>query len=130
MEDGLTKKGKELVSVLSGKSPAEIIKPLKRDVYLFNTYVAGTSHLDDQSVLDEIHVNDELVLQREDNRFDEKAILVLTKDKKKLGYVPKKDNAVFSRLMDAGKFLSAKIAEIHKKGSFTQIEIAIYLIDF
>ena len=46
------------------------------------------------------------------------------------GYVPEKDNVIFARLMDAGKMLSARIANIERKGSFTQIKIGIYLIDF
>ena len=51
-------------------------------------------------------------------------------DMMKLGYVPEKDNIVFARLMDAGKLLAAKITKITKRGSFTQISIGIYLVDF
>ncbi|MBQ9062796.1 MAG: HIRAN domain-containing protein [Eubacterium sp.] len=69
-------------------------------------------------------------LQREDNKFDSRAILVLTEAKQKLGYIPEKDNLIFSRLMDAGKLLAAKIRKIQQKGSFTQISIGIYLVDF
>ena len=50
--------------------------------------------------------------------------------RKKLGYVPEKDNQIFARLMDAGKLLKAKITKIDKKGSFYQISIGIYLVDF
>lgn len=56
--------------------------------------------------------------------------MILTEEKKKLGYVPEKDNIVFARLMDAGKLLIAKITKIEKRGSFTQISIGIYLVDF
>lgn len=61
---------------------------------------------------------------------DDKAIQIFTQDKKKLGYVPERDNVIFSRLMDAGKMLKGKIVEIEKKGSFTKIGIGIYLVDF
>ena len=71
-----------------------------------------------------------LTLQREDNKFDSNAILILNDEKKKLGYVPEKDNIVFARLMDAGKLLKAKITDIKQKGSFTQISVGIYLVDF
>jgi predicted nucleic acid-binding Zn-ribbon protein len=67
---------------------------------------------------------------REDNKFDSNAVLILTADKKKLGYIPEKDNIIFARLMDAGKMLAAKIKGIEKKGSFTKIAIGIYLVDF
>ena len=108
----------------------EILKPLVREIYLFNSYVAGTTHLEDQSVLGEIKEEDDLLLQREDNRFDQNAILVLTNERRKLGYIPKKDNVVFARLMDAGKLLKAKITTIEHRGDFTEIGIGIYLVDF
>ena len=74
--------------------------------------------------------DDRLRLQREDNKFDDNAILLFTESGKKLGYVPEKDNVIFARLMDAGKMLAAKILKIEKRGTFTQIRIGIYLVDF
>ena len=118
------------VSVLKHTDLSDIIKPMIREIHLFDTYVAGTTHLKDRSVLDAVRVGDELVLRREDNEYDKNAILVLGAQNKKLGYVPEKDNVVFSRLMDAGKKLSAKISKIELKSErFTAIEIGIYLID-
>ncbi len=118
------------VSVLKHTDLSDIIKPMIREIHLFDTYVAGTTHLKDRSVLDAVRVGDELVLQREDNEYDKNAILVIGAQNKKLGYVPEKDNVVFSRLMDAGKKLSAKISKIEPKSErFTAIEIGIYLID-
>ena len=101
-----------------------------REIHLFDSYVAGTTHLEDDTVLDEIKVDDMLGLQREDNKFDSNAIVILTEDKRKLGYVPEKDNVIFARLMDAGKLLKAKITKIEQKGSFRQISVGIYLVDF
>ena len=92
--------------------------------------MAGTAYLDDDTVLDEIKNGDKLILQREDNRFDDNAILVLDEKKRKIGYVPEKDNIVFARLMDAGKLLTAKIDRIESKSCFRQINISIYLVDF
>ena len=94
-----------------------------------NSYIAGTTHLDDPSVLETIKVGDMLSLQREDNKFDSNAILILNAEGKKLGYVPEKDNLIFARLMDAGKLLKAKIGEIRQKGSFKQISVGIFLVD-
>ena len=108
---------------------AEIVKPFVREIWLFDSHVAGTTHLDDQSVLETIAVGDVLILRREDNRHDSNAILVLNRKKQKLGYVPKKDNAVFARLMDAGKLLQAKVAEIEHRKNYTLIKIGVYLID-
>ena len=120
----------QLTEIIGKQDLGEILQPLIKEIHLFDTYVAGTTHLEDKSVLEEIKEGDKLTLMREENKFDSRAILVLTEDKKKLGYIPEKDNLVFSRLMDAGKLLAAKISKIQMKGSFTQISIGIYLMDF
>ena len=118
------------VATIEGHELGDIIKPLIKEIHLFDSYVAGTTHLEDNSVLETIKVGDVLTLQREDNKFDSNAILILNDDKKKLGYVPEKDNIVFSRLMDAGKLLIAKIESKEQRGSFAQIRIRIFLVDF
>jgi len=129
--DELTIRKDEVVALTEGGGLSEVIKPLSREIYLFDTYVAGVSHLQDKSVLDEIKVNDQLILRREDNKFDDKAIMLMTKSGKKLGYVPEKDNVIFSRLMDAGKLLTAYIRLIKVRSiDYQQISIAIYLVDF
>ena len=96
-----------LVSVIENKGLDSVIKPLSQEIHLFDSYIAGTTHLNDKTVLDTIQIGDKLTLQREDNKFDSNAIMVLNAEKKKLGYVPEKDNIVFARLMDAGKLLIA-----------------------
>ncbi len=130
MSTALTVGKENMVSLVSEKGLSEMLKPLSKEILLFDSYIAGTTHLKDSSVLDEIKTGDKLTLQRENNRFDENAILVLDGKKRKLGYIPEKDNIVFARLMDAGKLLTAKIDHIEPKGSFRQINISIYLIDF
>lgn len=120
----------DLVLAMQQHELGELLQPLIREIHLFDSFVAGTTHLKDPSVLKEIKVGDRLTLRREDNKFDSNAILILTEEKKKLGYVPEKDNIIFARLLDAGKMLAAKIKGIEKKGSFTKIAIGIYLVDF
>ena len=119
------------VALVSGTSLEKLLKPLKQEILLYDTYVAGTGYINDKTILDELKNGDVLWLQREpDNKFDEKAILVLDGKKRKIGYVPESDNTVFSRLMDAGKYLTAKIVRMETKGSFRQINISIFLVDF
>ncbi len=122
LESGLIKK-------VEGGGLGDVLKPLINEIHLFDSYVAGTSHLADKSVLDEVKVEDKLTLLREDNKFDSNAIIIYAPSGKKVGYVPEKDNIVFARLMDAGKSLSAKITKIEKKGSFTKIAVSIFLVD-
>jgi hypothetical protein len=126
----ITIKKEGVVSIIDEKGIGEIIKPLVKEIHLFDTYIAGTSYLRDQEPLHHIHEGDTLVLRREENRFDDKAILILDSENHKLGYVPERDNIVFSRLMDAGKFLSAKVLSIKDLEYMMKISISIYLVDY
>ena len=130
MDNELTETKQAEVALIRDTDLGEVLKPLIREIHLFDSYVAGTSYLPDDSVLTAIQEGELLSLEREDNKFDSNAILVLTGDRRKLGYVPEKDNIVFARLMDAGKCLKARITSVKKRGSFTQIGIGIYLVDF
>ena len=132
MANELDKISKNVLSLTSSEHAIEdLIKPLSREIHLFDSFVAGTSFVKDETVFDEIRTGDKLVLQREsENRFDDNAIVILDAKQRKLGYIPEKDNVIFARLMDAGKYLIAIIDEIEKKGSFRKIKIGIYLVDF
>ncbi len=130
MGNELTINKNNFVALQSNTDLGELIKPLIKEIHLFDTFIAETTHLDDKNVIDEVKIDDKLDLKREDNKFDEKAILVLNKKGQKLGYIPEKDNIIFSRLLDAGKMLSATVSDIEHKGSFTKISIGIYLVDF
>lgn len=131
MENELTTKTKDMVALMTDHSLGDLIKPLSHEILLFGSYIAGTSYIDDQSIFDELKDGDKLFLKREpDNRFDENAILVLDENGRKLGYIPEKDNLVFARLMDAGKYLTARMTDIDKDAPFVRINIDIYLVDF
>ena len=121
---------KEKLSVIEKNKISEIIKPLTNEIHLFDTFIAGTSYIEDKNLFINLKVGEELILIRENNKFDDNAILVKNASKEKLGYIPEKDNVVFSRLLDAGKFLKAKVKDIEKVGSLHKIGIGIYLFDF
>lgn len=130
MENELSIRQEGVVSLTENHDLSSIIKPLTKEIHLFDSFVAGTTHLAEPEVLDTVKPGDRLTLMREDNKFDSNAIVIRTEDKKKIGYIPEKDNIVFARLMDAGKLLIARIIKIEKRGSFHQISIGIYLVDF
>ena len=130
MPNELTEKKEGFVSLAEKQDLSEIIKPLTKEIHLFDTYIAGTSYLADKTVLSEAKTGDKLLLRREDNKFDNNAVMILAEDGRKLGYIPEKDNVVFARLMDAGKLLIARVARIDTHGDFYQIAIGIYLVDF
>ena len=129
MVDDLIKHDSNLVSVIQNTEFSEFVKPMIREIRLFDSFIAGTTHLADKSPLETVAVGDELTMQREDNPHDRHAIMILNSEKKKLGYVPKKDNLVFARLMDAGKLLTAKVVHKELEDHWLNIRIAIDMKD-
>ena len=130
VKNELTLTNENAVALMQEMNLGSIIKPLSKEILLFDSYIAGTSHVRDESVYDGLKEDDKLVLRREDNKFDSNAILVLNEKGEKLGYIPEKDNIVFARLMDAGKLLIAKVKDMEILDGFRQIRIGIYLVDF
>lgn len=118
-----------LVGLLHGAGGGLVPKPFERDIFLFDTIIAGTTHVDGIDELEPfLKIDDKLTFLREpDNPHDEHAIRIQTESGTKLGYVPRQDNLIFSRLMDAGKLLYAKISEKEIRGTWVRIFIKIYL---
>ena len=104
-------------------------KPYSREIFLFETHVAGTSHVENIVELEpSLKEGDRLVLVREPgNPYDGRAIRIQTKEGEKIGYVPRKDNMIFARLMDAGKVLFAVITEKEWDNDWLRIGIRIYM---
>lgn len=129
--DHLAKEEKRgLVSLLHGKNgEVSIPKPFERDIFLFDTYVAGISHVEGIEELEpHLQIGDRLAFFREpENPYDAQAIVIKTTDGVKIGYVPRQDNVIFARLMDGGKLLFGKITEKEKKGKWVRISIDIFL---
>ena len=55
------------------------------------------------------------------------AIVIKTAAGAKIGYVPRQDNVIFARLMDAGKLLFGRISQKKKKGTWVKIGIKVFL---
>ena len=130
MGNELTVRDTNQLALAADSRIQDLIKPLTKEIFLLDSYISGTTSLQDEAILDEIKEGENLVLQRENNRFDENAILVMTSGRKKIGYVPEKDNVVFARLLDAGKLLVAKAKSTEQKGLFKKMNIGIYMVDF
>lgn len=115
--------------LLNKEAVIDLPKPFERDIYLFDTYVAGTTHIEGiENILSYIKDGDKLVFYREpENEHDPQAIRVETLKKDKIGYVPRQDNIIFSRLMDDGKILFAKVIDKELRGKWLKIKIKIYL---
>lgn len=119
-----------LINLLhSSNGNLAIPKPFERDIFLFESHVAGTSYIEGIEELEpHLNVDEKLNFFREpDNPHDKEAIVIKTVDGVKIGYVPEKDNVIFARLMDAGKLIFGKILSKEKQGNWIKIRINIYL---
>lgn len=130
MGDLMQTSGGGVLGLLHGKGgDIALPKPFEHEVFLFDTHVAGTAHVEGIEELEpHLKLDDRLDFFREpDNPYDNQAIVIKTIHGVKIGYVPQKDNVIFSRLMDAGKLLFGKIYSKEKKGSWVKLYIHIYL---
>ena len=107
-----------------------LLKPFVQEVELLNCNIAGTTFLDLEEIEPELQHEQLLMLIREpNNEHDEKAILIVTEDGQKLGYVPRKNNEVLSNLMDAGKLLFGRLHEKTWVDSWLKLDIQVLLRD-
>ena len=105
-------------------------KPFVREVELLNCNIAGTTFLDLDEIEPELREHQLLMLKREPkNKNDDKAILILTEDGQKLGYVPKKKNEVLSNLMDAGKLLFGRLNKKTWVDTWLKLDVQVFLRD-
>lgn len=91
--------------------------------------MAGTTHIDEIEELEpHLNIDARLDFFREpDNPYDSSAIVIKNQDGKKIGYVPQLDNAIFARLMDAGKLLFGRITSKEIHGKWIKIRIKVFL---
>ena len=129
-DDLTTSAAAGLVGLLHGKGGGLALpKPFEREIFLFDTHVAGTTHIVGIEELEPfLKVGDKLDFFREPtNEHDERAIVIKNASGVKIGYVPRRDNVVFSRLMDAGKRLFGRITAKEWRDEWLKIDIKIYL---
>jgi hypothetical protein len=88
--------------------------PVKR-VYLAEVYIAGFRYYEGMrpEVLAMLQPGVDLELRRQaDNRYDDNAIAVFTADSRKLGYLPRSENALPAAIADQDVPLGAEITEV------------------
>ena len=105
--------------------------PFVREVFLLESNIAGLGFISAvQKKTSSLGVGSPLVLRREPkNPYDALAIRIQNEQGEKLGYVPRRDNPILSRLMDAGKLLYAKVKEKKTTEDWLSISIGIYMRD-
>lgn len=131
MGDIIKKDNNQLVNFFHHADDLGLNKPFERDIFLFDTHIAGTGHVQNFKTIEPLlQLNDEVIFFREiDNKVDEYAVLIQDISGNKLGYIPAKYNLVIARLMDAGKLIFGRIKEKKQKGQWNYISIDVYMKD-
>jgi len=112
-----------------GKS--EVVLPFSTQVFLMETHVAGTIYHKAAEEAEFLKAGQQLVLRREpDNRHDDLAIEVLRQNGARLGYIPRNQNGVLARLMDAGKQICAEISVCDAEDTWTEIDIKVSMVEY
>lgn len=95
--------------------PANIVKNYRK-FYLLQFFVAGFRFYEGMKLLDQMNEGDQLELVREpSNKYDDCAI-ALHWNNKKIGFIPRDENALLSRLIDAQALdFVAEITHLNKK---------------
>ena len=112
---------------------------LTRDIYLYEIDIVGTRYVGGvDELIKSIKLGDRITFLREpENAYDERAVMALDEKGRKLGYIPRMQNAIMSALMDAGKqfygIVSARIESSEgRNGRFLQnaISVKLYMREF
>ncbi|WP_124951471.1 HIRAN domain-containing protein [Sulfuriferula thiophila] len=90
--------------------------------------LAGFQYYAGKAMWDEMHEGDALTLVREpDNVYDARAVRVEWQGRK-LGYVPRRDNAAVARMLDNGTAMNARITRLTKsRNPWQRILFEVYV---
>lgn len=88
--------------------------------------IAGFQHYQGEKIWQQLAIGQPLQLIREaDNKYDDHAVVVEWQGKK-LGYIPRLDNAAISQLLDRGERLGAVIAKLQKSSNtWNRVELEV-----
>ncbi len=106
-----------------------LLKPLKREILLFDGKLSRTYTLTDRKPLLELKSGDRLEFRYHQSKYNPTEVEVRS-SLGIVGYVPENDEVIFSRLLDAGKSLIGKVKEVDFSHSFPSVIFEIYLEDF
>ena len=107
------------------------LMPFVQEIFLLECHVAGTMFRKLSDIESNLEPENILTFKREsDNKHDNLAIEIFDQKEHSLGYVPRKNNEILARLMDAGKLIFGKIESVEKINHWLKIEVRIFMRDF
>ena len=123
---------KDFLAQAYGGSGKELQQPFDTEIFLLETHIAGPRYREGYPEnIRRLKKGMPLTLIREpENRYDDLAILILDDRGDHLGYVPRERNAVLARLMDAGKYLYARVEEINEWNGEAGARYRIFMRDY
>ena len=125
METMMTVKKDTIASLALKQDMGNVIKPLKKEVTLTKTYIAGL--VTDPNVFT---IGKKLKLVREESKIDRWSIGIYDEGGQSVGYIPEKDDEIPARLMDAGKLLEVRVRDIGIRDDMDYVGIEVYMMDF
>lgn len=131
METSIVKLNPELLAMFAGGSTDASLDIFKNEIFLQKITIAGTGYCENiEEVFPQLQEQTVLSLQRDPkNEHDELAIGVYFKGER-IGWVPRKQNEVVARLMDAGKKLFVRITSLQEESDkWKHIEGDMLMID-
>ncbi len=128
MGEGLTKLTPGLLKLVAGKNNIPI--PFHRDILVLEIHIAGTSYRENIAQIEPSLEKGQIftMIREPENEFDCWAIAIYLNDYK-LGYVPRAQNEIIARLMDAGKLFYSKLISKEWKDDWLCLHTDIYLKD-
>lgn len=110
-------------------APTQPAAPASREIELLRVHVAGYQYHRGQEVEHLIRPEMPLRLVREpENCYDDQAIAVYHGDTR-IGYIPRYDNPVLARLLDAGIPLAVKVTAIDREApTWERLEIVVSMV--
>jgi len=115
---------------LIGTGGVQALQPFSREIFLLEVTVAGTSFCQKIDELEPLLVADKALkmFRDPDNKHDDQAIGIYL-DQTRIGWVPRDENEILSRLMDAGKAFFCRIKYCTRKNSWVKVKVRIFMVE-
>lgn len=132
MKNGLTRINRNVLSEINRSGISSVIKPLTKEIQLFNCFVSETYDAD-EIVISNLCIGDEIITKKDNNNlFDEYAVAIFNNKGNKIGYIPEMYSSIVTKLINAGKVIKGKIVNIDRdiEEDIPVVEVDIVLVDY